>query len=1719
MSDLAKCIRTRGSAKKRLTLVEKFIDVIKISEPDRKPSLADATIRINELELINKDFEIIQLELEVNCPEQQLEENYKEREQFKKRYYDTLSFLKTYIESMSANPTSNNSLSCNSYNKDPLQNIILPKIKLQMFKGDYDSWLEFKSNYLSTIHENASLTDSQKFSLLRASLEGYAKSLIDQIPFTDNLYQEAWNTLLDRFDKKYFLVDSHLNSILNIEHCSKESSTSFRRLLDNVSKNLVSLQNIGISKDQLWDFLIIHLVSSKLDKNTFREWKEKKFSGELPNMEEFLEFLKSKADILEIIHNTTNVNINSSSNIKPNKTKNHSHFNLAISNNNSNNHYKKCNFCKKNNHTIYSCSDFLKLNINQRKESISQLQLCVNCLRTGHKVESCYLGPCKICNVKHNSLIHEQSNNPISTNLFIQPQHSNTQILLSTVGFYVKDTVGNQHYCRALLDSGSQNNLITQGFCNKIDIPLIDSKLSIVGINQVTSHLSKKCNLTILSRVDNYQTTISCYVISNICSEIPAQKLIHPSLIIPKNIQLSDEQFFEPGEIDMLIGADLFWDLLTEGKIYLGNGLPILQNTKLGWVVSGKSPVSTSLSRCNFANTIYSEDAQLKRFWELEEVPVNSVLPKDESECENHFHRNTTRNEEGRFVVKLSLKLSPDVLGDSFNTACTRFVNLEKRFNQNNNFQIQYSQFIKEYISLNHMTKIDMSQDNPNKTYYYLPHHGVLKEESITTKLRVVFDGSCASSTGYSLNDLQYIGPKVQNDIISILLRFRMFRYVVSADITKMYRQILIHNDHKSLQRIVWRDNPEQDLSVYELNTVTYGTTSAPYLAIKCLQTLAQEHINSFPLASQTILKDFYVDDLLTGSNSISELIQTCQEVSFILNSAGFPLRKWTSNNPNVLQTISSNDDSLAILKLGQNDASKTLGIYWYSQLDILKYSINKNIYPLTSSLTKRQVLSDIAQIYDPLGLISPCIILGKIMIQKLWSLNMAWDEPIPDDLSLQWQQFRTELSELNQLSIPRYVIKNEYKLIEIHGFCDASRDAYAACIFARSSNSQGEFHVQLLCSKTKVAPLKLLTIPRLELCAALLLAQLSIQVKTSLFNLSNDIQFYYWSDSQVVLCWLKTDPNSLEIFVGNRVAKIQNLTSISNWSYINTKTNPADVASRGILPNKLKYHHMWWTGPEFLCEPNSQWPQYSFNISKSKLPELKRIPTTILSNISVNSLEIFTKFSSYLKLVRTIAYCKRFIHNSKNKNNQYLGPLQAIEVDQALLTLIKLAQKDSFNDTLILLSHKPLPHNHKLSSLCPFLDEQGILRVGGRLKYTNLQTNIKHPILISSNHPFTKLIFIHKHNYLLHPGPQLLLATVRQKYWPIGGKILAKKIVKNCIQCFRHKPVASIAPMGSLPNNRISPSFPFQVTGIDYAGPYNIKDRKGRGAKTTKGYICVFVCFVTKAIHLELISDMTTECFIACLRRFVSRRGIPNHIYSDNGKTFQGACNELNELYKFIQNNHITLIDYATSNNISWHFSPPYSPNFGGLWEAAVKSMKHHLKRTLLNSILTYEEFLTLIIQIEGILNSRPLYAISDDPNDYEPLTPSHFLLGHPITSLPSLDLLEVAENRITRLQAVQRLQQQFWNRFSKEYISQLHQLYKWKSPQSKLSVGSLVLIRNDHLPPQKWQLGRVLQLIPGPDGIHRVSLVSTTKGVLKRSVRHLHPLPLQDEASSSEN
>ncbi|XP_072380678.1 uncharacterized protein [Diabrotica undecimpunctata] len=449
---------------------------------------------------------------------------------------------------------------------------------------------------------------------------------------------------------------------------------------------------------------------------------------------------------------------------------------------------------------------------------------------------------------------------------------------------------------------------------------------------------------------------------------------------------------------------------------------------------------------------------------------------------------------------------------------------------------------------------------------------------------------------------------------------------------------------------------------------------------------------------------------------------------------------------------------------------------------------------------------------------------------------------------------------------------------------------------------------------------------------------------------------------------------------------------------------------------------------------------------------------------------------------------------------------------------IIKLAQLNSFAEKIsILNSNKPLPIKHKLSYLTPFLDENHILRVGSRLRLSGLDLNSKHPILISSNHPFTKLLFEHKHKVVLHAGPQLLLSSIRQYYWPIRGRDLARKTVRNCLTCFKFKPPFASCPMASLPEARTTPSLPFQHCGIDFAGPFLLNNKSGRGAKEIKGYVCVFVCFCTKAVHLELITNLTTDCFLSCLKRFIARRGIPNDIYSDNGSTFVGARIELKQFGQFRLKNNTYIHNYAIDHNINWHFIPPYAPNFGGLWEAAVKSMKHHLKRVLLDKKLIYEDFNSLLIQIEEVLNSRPMFALSNDPTDLTPLTPSHFLIGRPITTIPDTDLSTIPIGRLSNYKMIRHMYQQFWNRYVKEYVSQLQQPYKWKESSSHLKIGTLVLIRSYQQPPCRWSLGRIINLHSGKDNLSRVATeVKTNNKTVIRSVRHLCPLPMQQESVS---
>ncbi|XP_026464750.1 uncharacterized protein LOC113376024 [Ctenocephalides felis] len=686
-----------------------------------------------------------------------------------------------------------------------------------------------------------------------------------------------------------------------------------------------------------------------------------------------------------------------------------------------------------------------------------------------------------------------------------------------------------------------------------------------------------------------------------------------------------------------------------------------------------------------------------------------------------------------------------------------------------------------------------------------------------------------------------------------------------------------------------------------------------------------------------------------------------------------------------------------------------------------------------------------------------------------------------------------------------------DYVNIELHGFADASERAYGACVYIRSANKNSNFKIQLITSKSRVAPLRNITLPRLELCAAHLLANLIQKIKTAL-NINFDREFF-WSDSTVALSWIKSPSYRWKTFVANRVADIQTKTDINNWLHVKSQDNPADLISRGIFARDLINSSLWWNGPSWLRYP-IKIDQHNNNIPTTD----EESRTTTLISIIDETNELFNRYSSITKLIRVVAHCLRFSNNCRPKKKvRVRGPLQVCELNISRMLLIKLSQNEAFKkDISNIIKNGSVDKTSNLKTLNPFLDENGILRVGGRLKNSNIGYSKRHPIVLPKKHILTTLIAKYEHLRLYHCGSQMLLNTLRNNYWPMGGRNLTRNIVKNCITCFKVKPTSINPLMGNLPTHRITPQTPFSTCGVDYGGPIILRDRRTRGYKKYKAYICLFVCFVTKAIHIELVSDLTAECFLAALRRFTARRGKPSDIFSDNGTNFVGANSELNELSKFLQNKSIksTITNNLSIESISWHYIPANSPHFGGLWEAGIKSCKAHLKRVLGNACLTFEEFYTVLTQIEAILNSRPLSPLSSDPNDYNPLTPGHFLIGKPPTSIPDPCVLEIPENRLSCYQRLQRLTQHFWKRWYKEYISELQVRTKWHKYSSELiKVGNMVLLRDENLPPLRWRLGRIITLHPGEDGIVRVITVKTNNNLVKRAVSRICVLPIDDK------
>ncbi|XP_026462699.1 uncharacterized protein LOC113365338 [Ctenocephalides felis] len=973
-----------------------------------------------------------------------------------------------------------------------------------------------------------------------------------------------------------------------------------------------------------------------------------------------------------------------------------------------------------------------------------------------------------------------------------------------------------------------------------------------------------------------------------------------------------------------------------------------------------------------------------------------------------------------------------------------------------------------------------------------------VEKESSSTPLRVVFDASAKNSEFTSLNEILHVGPKLQTDICSILLNFRFGPIALTADIKQMYRNIWVRKQDRKYQKILWRPFPDAPIGIYELNTVTFGLSSSPFQAIRTIKQLSRDECSKYSQSISRILEnDVYIDDVVTSIDSLDSAKTICEGLQTVLSSGGFELKKWESNNSNLRKLFSDSDvqnKHFSKSDFQMESSTKVLGLKW----DPLSDNFSFEIKLTWRKWTKRQLLSVIARIWDPLGFLTPIVVKIKILLKKIWTLKIDWDEELPSFIITSWLAVYSELEHLNNYQIPRYLETSKQNKCSLFGFADSSEQAYGAVVYIKSLGNPNF----LLISKSRVTPIKNQTLARLELCACHLLSKLLNFILT---NNQHSIDFdsiYCFSDSMIVLHWLAGPATRWKTFVANRVTKIRDLIPNAQWLHIPSNQNAADCVSRGLRPKEFIQHKNWLFGPDWLNGPISTWPAKTVEPSGDIDQERKANALIVKSVIPpINPLyELTQKFSNWCKLVRIFAYILKFCKIITNRNR-----LLTSDLKQAEVIIIRLVQEHHFPEEFKLLTNGK-SCSKKFCRLNLVLDSNNCLRVKGRL---GLTTN-NNPLLLPKKDQVVNCLIDYYHINNLHTGSNLVLSLLRQKYWILSARAIIRNRLHKCITCFRQNPKPIFPFMGDLPVPRITASRAFLNVGVDYAGPFNISMSRHRGARTYKAYICLFICLATKAIHLELASDLTSDTFLDCLKRFLARRGPIKCIYSDCGTNFIGAKNTLDSLFLLLNSEEYKkrFNELLVLHDIEWKFNPPFAPHFGGIWEANIKSVKTHLFKVIGLQILSYEEFNTVLNQIEALLNSRPLCWLSNDPSDPQPLTPAHFLMQEPLSDLP-VDYENL--NLTKRKQLLDHIVASYWKRWNVEYLTELQVRQKWNTVTNPIKKGDLVVVKQENARPLHWGLGRVEEVFPGSDGVVRVALVKTGNTLIKRPVVKLCPLPIQ--------
>ena len=806
---------------------------------------------------------------------------------------------------------------------------------------------------------------------------------------------------------------------------------------------------------------------------------------------------------------------------------------------------------------------------------------------------------------------------------------------------------------------------------------------------------------------------------------------------------------------------------------------------------------------------------------------------------------------------------------------------------------------------------------------------------------------------------------------------------------------------------------------------------------------------------------------------------------------------------------------------------TKVLGILWNTVADQLAVKGSKP----TECSSKIEVLKSIATVFDPLGFFTPATLQGKLFLQELWASEKEWDEKLEEEMLHKWMKLQKENECISMVTLPRFIGNSNCQLL---CFCDASAKAYASVVYLSSDAG-----VNLLFSKARVAPIKKLGIPRLELLAVLIGVRM-------LHFLQEQLQLpvekkFLWTDNQCVLHWIMSK-KPLTTFVRNRVKEITETKDIS-FRYVITSQNPADLASRGVSAEDLDKCELWWRGPKWLQDSEKTWPTWDIPIiTKEILEKIEsetKGPKTLyeISNVTgenttegkVENKDKSTpsatpfgmderKYSSLVRLLRITAWLLRFLQKARKQKVQ-TGELKAIEIKKAKILWIKFIQKANFPGAFNTTSGNANKKDHK-NQLGIQLHDDGLLRCHGRMVHAEIPDDAIYPILLPKRSYFTSLLIREYHQKLFHSGVSHTLAQLRNEYWIPQGRAEVKKAIHGCGICKRFQGGPFKLPsMSPWPRKKVAKCAPFTYTGLDYFGPLYIQNKSSK----EKVWVCLFTCVTVRAIHLELINDMTAEQFLLARRRFIARRGKPTQIILDNAPQFKLAKTAIDKAWKETISNH-EVQSYNANQGIEWNFIVELAPWMGGFYERLVGTVKGALKKSIGKICLTEKKLETFLTEAEAVINSRPLVYVGEDFGSGFSLTPADFLTLNAKSGTPIIEINNSHDPDYGKKSSTDKLLEiwgkgqqhlnSLWRVWKDDYLLNLRERGQThvKGPRIQAAeeprVGNVVLLKED-LPRGVWKMAKITELISSSDGKFRAAKVLLpTKKVLKRPLNLLYPL-----------